>query len=137
MYICHISSSFIHHVFSGLKKSLCISILYQSVVGYIWEISQSALISVKILVTHGQISELQSKFQFLPQLSIKFIFSNTVCAGYLGNFTFGPHFVQQFMVSCVAKQEISTISLTVWHVGYQSHGILGNFDIFPTKSVIS
>ena len=29
------------------------------------------------------------------------------------------------------------ISLTVWHVGYQSHGILGNFDIFPTKSAIS
>ena len=27
------------------------------------------------------------------------------------------------MVSCVAKWEITTISLTVWHVGYQSHGI--------------
>ena len=137
MYICHIYSLFIHHVFSGLKKSLCISIFIPVCGRYIWEISQLALISVKILVSHGQISRLQLKFRFLPQLSIKFIFSNTVCAGSLGNFAFGPHFVQQFKVSCVAKWEISTISLTVWHVGYQSHGILGNFDIVPTKSVIS
>ena len=129
--------TFIHHVFSGLKKKSTYFNFIPVCGRYIWEISQSALISVKILVTHWQICGLQSKFQFLPQLSIKSIFSNTVHAGYLGNFAFGPHFVQQFMVSCVAKWEISTISLTVWHVGYQSHGILGNFDIFPTKSVIS
>ena len=91
----------------------------------------------QILVTHWQICGLQSKFRFLLQLSIKFVFSNMICAGYLGNFTFGSHFVQQFMVSCVAKWEISTISLTVWHIDYQSHGILGNFNIVPTKSVVS
>ena len=119
-------------------KSLCKVCLITFVCGrYIWEISQLALILVKILVTHWQICGLQLKFQFLLQLSIKSIFSNTVHAGYLANFTFGPHFVQQFMVSCVAKWEISTISLTVWHLGYQSHGILGNLDIFLTKSVIS
>ena len=103
---------------------------------YIWEISQLALIPVIILVSHWQICGLQSKSQFLSQLSIKSIFSNMVHVGYLGNFTLGPHFVQQFTVSYVAKWEISPNSLTVWHVGYQSHGILGNFNIFPTKSVI-
>ena len=133
MYICHIySSCFLR----SKEKSMYFNFI--PVCGrYIWEISQLALILVKILVTHWQICGLQLKFQFLPKLSIKSIFSNMVCAGYLGNFAFGPHFVQQFTVSCVAKWEISTISLTVWHIGYQSHGILGNFDIFPTKSVIS
>ena len=40
-------------------------------------------------------------------------------------------------VSCMVKQEISNISLSVWHVGCQSHGILGNFAVFPPKSAIS
>ena len=40
-------------------------------------------------------------------------------------------------VSCMAKQEISNISLSVWHIGCQSHGILGNFTVFPPKSAIS
>ena len=30
---------------------------------------------------------------------------------------------------CMAKWEISNISLSVWLVGYLSHGILGNFAI--------
>ena len=30
---------------------------------------------------------------------------------------------------CMAKQEISYISLSVWLIGYLSHGILGNFTI--------
>ena len=133
MYICHIySSCFLR----SKEESLSISILCQSVVGIFGKFPNWHLYQSKILVTLA-ICGLQSKFQFLPHLSIKSIFSNTVCVGYLGNFAFGPHFVQQFMVSCVAKMEISTISLTVWHVGYQSHGILGNFDIFPTKSAIS
>ena len=40
-------------------------------------------------------------------------------------------------VLCIVKWEISTISHSVWHVGYQSHGILQNFAIFPPKSAIS
>ena len=40
-------------------------------------------------------------------------------------------------VSCMVKQEISNISLSVWHMGCQSHGILGNFAVFPPKSAIS
>ena len=86
MYICLIYSS----CFLRSKEKSMYFNLYQSVVRYIWEISQLALIPVKILVTHWQICGLQSKFQFLPQLSIKSIFSNKVCAGYLGNFTSGP-----------------------------------------------
>ena len=40
-------------------------------------------------------------------------------------------------VSCMVKWEISNISPSVWHVGCQSHGILGNFAVFPPKSAIS
>ena len=40
-------------------------------------------------------------------------------------------------VLCIAKWEISTISLSVCHVGYKGHGILGNFAVFPPKSAIS
>ena len=40
-------------------------------------------------------------------------------------------------VSCMAKWEISNISLSVWYIGCQSHGILGNFTVFPLKSAIS
>ena len=40
-------------------------------------------------------------------------------------------------VSCMVKWEISNISLSVWHVGCQSHGILGNFTVFPPKSAVS
>ena len=40
-------------------------------------------------------------------------------------------------VSCMVKQEISNISLSVWYVGCQSHGILGNLAVFPLKSTIS
>ena len=47
------------------------------------------------------------------------------------------HFVQQFKVLYMVKWEISTISLSVWHVGYKSQGILQNFAIFPPKSAIS
>ena len=38
---------------------------------------------------------------------------------------------------CVAKWEISNISLIVRHIGYQSHGILQNFTNFPPISAIS
>ena len=34
-------------------------------------------------------------------------------------------------VSCMVKWEISNISLSVWLIGYQSHGILVNFAIGP------
>ena len=102
MYICHIYSS----CFLRSKEKSMYFNLIPVCGGYIWEISQSAPISVKILVTgHWQICRLQLKFQFLPQLSIKSIFSNMVHAGYLGNVAFGPCFVQQFTVSCVAKQK--------------------------------
>ena len=37
----------------------------------------------------------------------------------------------------MVKWEISNISLSVWYVGCQSHGILGNFAVFPLKSAIS
>ena len=40
-------------------------------------------------------------------------------------------------VSGMAKWEISNISLSVWYVGCQSHGSLGNFTVFPPKSAIS
>ena len=40
-------------------------------------------------------------------------------------------------VSGMAKWEISNISLSVWYIGCQSHGILGNFAVFPPKSAIS
>ena len=40
-------------------------------------------------------------------------------------------------VLCMVKHEISNISLSVWYVGCQSHGILGNFTVFPPKSAIS
>ena len=83
-------SHFIHHVFSGLKKSLHISILYQSVVGIFGKFPNWHLYQSKVLVTHWQICGLQSKFQFLPQLSIKSISINTACAGYLGNFALAP-----------------------------------------------
>ena len=42
--------------------------------------------------------------------------------------------------SCVlhmVKHEISNISLSVWYIGCQSHGILGNFAVFPPKSAVS
>ena len=37
----------------------------------------------------------------------------------------------------MVKHEISNISLFVWYVGCQSHGILGNFAVLPPKSAIS
>ena len=40
-------------------------------------------------------------------------------------------------VLCMVKCEISNISLSVWYIGCQSHGILGNFAVFPPKSAIS
>ena len=133
MYICHIySSCFLR----SKEESLCISILCQFVVGIFGKFPNQHLYQSKFWLLVGNL-QATIKILNLPHLSIKSSFSNMVCVGYLGNFAFGPHFVQQFMVSCIAKWEISTISLTVWHIGYQSHGILGNFDIVPTKSIIS
>ena len=41
-------------------------------------------------------------------------------------------------VSCMVKHEISNISPSLfWLIGCQSHGILGNFAVFPPKSAIS
>ena len=40
-------------------------------------------------------------------------------------------------VLCMVKCEISNISPFVWCFGCQSHGILGNFTVFPPKSAIS
>ena len=40
-------------------------------------------------------------------------------------------------VLCMVKCEISTISPFVWYIGHQSHGILGNFAVFPLTSAIS
>ena len=40
-------------------------------------------------------------------------------------------------VLCMVKCEISNISPFVWCVGCQSHGIVGNFTVFPPKSAIS
>ena len=40
-------------------------------------------------------------------------------------------------VLCMVKCEISNISLFVWYIGCQSHGILGNFAVHPPKSAIS
>ena len=59
----------------------------------------------------GKLVGYNQNFNFCPSGQSNSIVSNMVHAGYLGNFTFGPPFVQQFMVNCVAKQEISTISL--------------------------
>ena len=70
-------------------------------------------------------------------MSTKSIFSNMAHAHYLGNFAFGFLLCKHFMVICVAKWKISTISLTFGLIGSKSHGILGNFDISPTKSVVS
>ena len=49
---------------------------------------------------------------------------------------FAP-FCAAIYVLCIVKWEISTISLSVWHIGYKGYGILGNFAIFPAKSAIS
>ena len=40
-------------------------------------------------------------------------------------------------VLCMVKCKISNTSPFVWYVGCQSHGILGNFTVFPPKSAIS
>ena len=40
-------------------------------------------------------------------------------------------------ILCIVKWEIPTISLSVWYVGYKSHGILWNFALFPPKSAVS
>ena len=36
-------------------------------------------------------------------------------------------------VLCVAKWEISNISVSVWLIGHQSHSILGNFTVGPAS----
>ena len=38
-------------------------------------------------------------------------------------------------VSCMVKWEISNISLSILLIGYQSHGILGNFTIGPALCI--
>ena len=80
MHICHIYSSY----------SSKVSVFIPAHGRYNWEISQSALILVQNSGYSLAICELQSKFQFLPHLSIKSIFSNMICPGYLQNFAFGP-----------------------------------------------
>ena len=81
IHICHIYLSY----------SSQVSIFIPACGRYIWEISQvGTSFWVKILLTQLANCGLQLKFQFLPHLSIKSIFSNMVCAGYLWNFTFGP-----------------------------------------------
>ena len=61
----HMSHLFIMF-FSGQRKCLCISIFIPACGRYIWEISQSALISVKILVTHWQFVGYNPNFDFHP-----------------------------------------------------------------------
>ena len=78
----HMSHLFIMS-FSGLRKKSTYFNFIPVCGRYIGEIFQLALILVKILVTHWQICGLQSKFQFLPQLSIKSIFNYMVHVGYL------------------------------------------------------
>ena len=126
MHICHIY----------LACSSKVSIFIPACGRYIWKFSQLALNSVKILVTHWQFVGCNQNFDFCSSCQSNLFLVHGSCR-LIAKFCLWPCFVQKFMVSCVAKWEISTISLTVWHVGYQSHGILGNFDIFPTKSAIS
>ena len=61
----HMSHLFIMF-FSGLRKCLCISIFIPACGRYIWEISQSTLILVKMLVTHWQFVGYNRNFDFCP-----------------------------------------------------------------------
>ena len=98
------------------------SVPYQPVVGTLGKFPNWHLFQSKF---HFSIGKLWATIEILisAQLSIKSIFSNIISIGYWQNFTFGPILCSNLHLVCIAKWEISTISLTVWHVGYQSHGI--------------
>ena len=100
--------TFIHHVFSGPRKKVYVfQFLYQSVVGIWKEISQLALILVKILVTHWQICGLQSKFQFLcPSCQSNLFLVTWFMVAIWEISPLAPILCSKFMVSCVAKWEI-------------------------------
>ena len=104
---------------------------------YIWEISQSAFIPIKILATHWQFVGYNQNFDFCPICQSNLFLVTQFVLAIWEILPLATVLCSNLREVCVSKWGISTISLTVWHVGYQSHGILGNFDTFPTKSVIS
>ena len=58
--------TFIHHVFSGLRKSLCISILYQSVVGIFGKFPNQHLYWSKFWLLIGKFASYNRNFNFCP-----------------------------------------------------------------------
>ena len=58
--------TFIHHVFSGLKKSLHISISYQSVVGILGKFPNQHLYQSKFWLLIGKLVSYNQNFNFCP-----------------------------------------------------------------------
>ena len=83
----------IHHIYSSSFPAIC-----WPVVGTLGKFPNQHLFQSKF---HFSIGKLWAtiKISISAWLSIKFIFSNIISIGYWQNFTFGPHFVQQFMFS--------------------------------------
>ena len=134
MYICHIySSCFLR----SKEESLSISILCQSVVGIFGKFPNWHLYQSKILVTRWQFAGYNQNFDFCPICQSNLFLVTQFVLAIWEILPLAPILCSNLWLVVLLKWEISTISLTVWHVGYQSHGILGNFDIFPTKSAIS
>ena len=132
----HMSHLFI--MFSQVQgKSLHISILYQSVVGIFGKFPNWHLYQSKFWLLIGKFVGYNQNFNFCPSCQSNLFLVTWFVLAIWEISPLAPILCSNLQVSCVAKWEISTISLTVWHVGYQSHGILGNFNIFPTKSVVS
>ena len=117
--ICLIS--FVH--WQNIHMSHLFILFFSSILasgGYIGEISKSALITVKIQLFTWQIMGHNQNFDLCPSFSPKKILRLRKRSWSLVKFHPWPCFVQYISFKCSAKWEISTISLSVWHIGCQS-----------------
>ena len=153
MHICHIYLSYFsvpyQPVVSTLGKfpnwHLFWSKLYFSI-GKLWatiKISISAQLSIKSIfsniisigycqnftfghilcsILHLVLCQMGNFHYFPPLVGMLAIKAMAICK----ILPFAP-FGATIYILCIVKWEISTLFLTVWHIGYQSHGISWNF----------
>ena len=131
------------------------SVSYQPVVGTLVKFPNQHLFRSKSYFSIGNLWA-TIKISISTQLSFKPTFNNIFSINYwlprpwhFGKFCCWPCFVHQIVshewsnrkflifLFLFGSLAISNISLSVWYIGCQSHGILGNFTVFPLKSTIS
>ena len=130
--------TFIHHVLLRPKEMVCISIFIPACGRYIWEISQSALILVKILVTHWQFAGYNRNFNFCPSCqSNLFLVTWFMCWLFVKFCTFGPILCSNLWLVVLPNGKFLLFLSLFGTLAIKAMAFWEILAYFPTKSAIS